>query len=111
VRVSVRATPDGAPVLVVSDTGVGIGADELPRIFERFYRGDPSRTRADASGSPTEGAGLGLSIAQWIAEEHRAVILVASTPGSGTEVKVEFPASAPAANGVGPVIVVTGSAR
>ncbi len=92
VRVSVRATPNGAPALVVSDTGVGIGADELPRIFERFYRGDPSRTRADTSGGPTEGAGLGLSIAQWIAEEHRAVILVASTPGSGTEVTVQFPA-------------------
>ncbi len=92
VRVSVRTTPNGAPALVVSDTGVGIGADELPRIFERFYRGDPSRTRADTSGGPTEGAGLGLSIAQWIAEEHRAVILVASTPGSGTEVTVQFPA-------------------
>ena len=92
VRVSVRTTPNGAPALVVSDTGVGIGADELPRIFERFYRGDPSRTRADTSGGPTEGAGLGLSIAQWIAEEHRAEILVASTPGSGTEVTVQFPA-------------------
>ncbi len=89
VKIAVRATPTGAPALVVSDTGVGIAADALPRIFDRFYRGDPSRTRGD--GGATEGAGLGLSIAQWIAEEHRAVILVASRLGEGTQVTVQFP--------------------
>ena len=93
VRIAVRVTAAGAPVLAVTDTGVGIGPEELPRIFERFYRGDPSRTRSD-SGSGTEGAGLGLSIAQWIAEEHRAVILVASRLGEGTTVTVEFPGTA-----------------
>jgi signal transduction histidine kinase len=97
VRIAVRIAPSGAPTLAVSDTGVGIGPDELPRIFERFYRGDPSRTRSDG-GSATEGAGLGLSIAKWIAEEHRAAIFVSSRLGSGTEVKVEFPPTADGAS-------------
>jgi signal transduction histidine kinase len=94
VRIAVRIGASGLPTLAVSDTGVGIGPDELPRIFERFYRGDPARTRSDGGGGATEGAGLGLSIAKWIAEEHRAQILVSSRPGSGTEVKVEFPSTA-----------------
>lgn len=94
VRIAVRIAPSGSPTLAVSDTGVGIGPEELPRIFERFYRGDPARTRSDGGGGgATEGAGLGLSIAKWIAEEHRAEMLVSSRPGSGTEVKVEFPAA------------------
>ena len=98
VRIAVRVAPSGSPTLAVSDSGVGIGPDELPRIFERFYRGDPARTRSDgggAGGGATEGAGLGLSIAKWIAEEHRAQIFVSSRPGSGTEVRVEFPATSP----------------
>jgi signal transduction histidine kinase len=94
VRIAVRIGSGGAPTLVVSDNGVGIGPEDLPRIFERFYRGDPSRTRSESgggAGGATEGAGLGLSIAKWIAEEHRAEIQVSSRPGAGTEVKVEFP--------------------
>ena len=96
VRIAVRIAPSGggvgSPTLAVSDTGVGIGPEELPRIFERFYRGDPARTRSDGGGvGATEGAGLGLSIAKWIVEEHRAEMLVSSRPGAGTEVKVEFP--------------------
>ncbi len=94
VRIAVRSTPTSAPTLVVSDTGVGISAEDLPRIFDRFFRGDPSRTRGDGSVSATEGAGLGLSIAQWIAEEHHAVISVESRLGSGTDVTVQFPAAA-----------------
>lgn len=93
VRIAVRLMANGARALVVADTGVGIGAEELPRIFERFYRGDSSRTRTDGS-SATEGAGLGLSIARWIAEEHKAVILVSSRLGEGTTVTVEFPVPA-----------------
>jgi signal transduction histidine kinase len=92
VRIAVRNGPSGPPTLVVTDSGVGIGPEELPRIFERFYRGDPSRTRADG-GSSTEGAGLGLAIARWIVEEHRAQILVSSRVGSGTQMTVEFPAT------------------
>jgi signal transduction histidine kinase len=91
VRVGVQA---GASVatLTVTDTGVGIASDQLPHVFERFYRGDPSRTRGlTTSAGTSEGAGLGLSIAQWIAEEHGATIRVESTPRQGTIAVVQFP--------------------
>ena len=95
-RVSVRVgSPGGRPTLVVEDTGTGISPDELPLIFDRFYRGDVARTRGAAAEART-GAGLGLSIARWIAEVHDASIHVASQPGDGTRVTVEFPV-APAA--------------
>lgn len=75
----------GGPTLVVSDTGIGIPADQLPHVFERFYRGDPARHEAD-------GAGLGLAIAQWIADAHGARIDIGSQPGAGTRVTIVFPA-------------------
>ncbi len=56
----------------VSDTGVGMTPDVVPHVFERFYRGDPSRSSA------TEGVGLGLSLAKWIVERHGGRITVAS---------------------------------
>jgi signal transduction histidine kinase len=62
--------------LEVSDTGVGIPEDQLPLIFERFHRADPSRSEG--------GAGLGLSIARQIAESHGGQIRVKSTPGTGS---------------------------
>jgi signal transduction histidine kinase len=92
VRVDVRATPAQA-TLTVTDTGIGIGPEQLPHVFERFYRGDPSRTRADRVHGTSEGAGLGLSIAQWIADEHGATIRLHSEPGRGTSVIVQFPAA------------------
>ncbi len=69
--------------LVVEDTGVGITPEDLPRIFERFYRGNHSRS--------ADGAGLGLSIAQWIAEQHGGAIEVTSTPGRGSTFTVRLP--------------------
>ena len=75
----------GGPTLVVSDTGIGIPAGQLPHVFERFYRGDPARHAAD-------GAGLGLAIAQWIADAHGARIDIGSQPGAGTRVTIVFPA-------------------
>ncbi len=96
VRVDVHHGPAG-PTLRVTDTGAGIAAEQLPHVFDRFYRGDPSRTRGpDASGSPSPGAGLGLSIARWIADEHGATIHIESKSGQGTTVVVQFPAAAPA---------------
>jgi signal transduction histidine kinase len=92
VRVGVRSTPALA-TLTVSDTGVGIGAEQLPHVFDRFYRGDVSRTRDARENGTSEGAGLGLSIAQWIAEEHGATIQLESQPGRGTSVLVQFPAA------------------
>lgn len=85
---AVRYTPEGGNVTVgvredgervaleVSDTGVGIPEDQLPLIFERFHRADPSRS--------DDGAGLGLSIARQIAESHGGQIRAESTPGEGS---------------------------
>jgi two-component system phosphate regulon sensor histidine kinase PhoR len=61
----------------VKDTGPGIGPEDLPRIFERFYRADASRDRS------TEGAGLGLAIARQIVEMHGSALTVESSPGRG----------------------------
>lgn len=73
-------------VVEVRDTGIGISADDLPRIFERFYRAAKDRSRK------TGGAGLGLAIARWIAERHGGKVLVESTPGSGSVFRVSLPA-------------------
>jgi signal transduction histidine kinase len=80
----------GQPTVVVEDTGIGIRADQMPHIFERFYRGDPARTRGRDGAGGSEGAGLGLAIARWIADQHGAQIGVSSTPGVGTKVEVRF---------------------
>jgi heavy metal sensor kinase len=64
--------------LAVRDTGIGIPAEELPYIFDRFYRADASRNRDQG------GSGLGLAIAKWISEAHRAEITVSSELGRGS---------------------------
>ena len=91
-RVGVRVgAPDGRPTLVVEDEGRGITADQLPHIFERFYRGDPARSRGAAGDSTDDGgAGLGLAIAKWIADAHGAEISLFSQPGVGTRASVRF---------------------
>lgn len=75
---------DSHPTVLVEDTGIGIPAEHLPRIFERFYRADRGRARV-------AGAGLGLAIARWIVEGHGARIDIASAPERGTRVRVRFP--------------------
>lgn len=92
VRVGVTAE-QGVAVLHVADTGIGIPPDQLPHVFERFYRGDPARGRSTTADAPT-GAGLGLSIAQWIASAHQGRIAIMSEPGRGTRVIVRFEAGA-----------------
>jgi heavy metal sensor kinase len=84
VRVAAKAVHDDA-VITVADTGIGIPPEEIPLIFERFYRVDPARSR------DLGGAGLGLSIARWIGEAHRASIHVDSTPGRGSVFEVRIP--------------------
>ncbi len=77
VQVQAQRTPEGVQV-EVRDTGEGIEAEDLPHIFERFYRSEKSRSRT------TGGAGLGLAIAKGIVVAHRGQIGVESTPGQGT---------------------------
>jgi len=83
VRLDVSAD-NGRAAVVVVDTGVGIPAEHLPHVFERFYRGEPARREAD-------GAGLGLAIARWIVDAHGARIDIASAAGTGTRVTISFP--------------------
>ncbi|MGI6551184.1 MAG: ATP-binding protein [Syntrophomonadales bacterium] len=72
-------------VLRVTDSGIGIPAAELPRIFDRFYRVDKARTRAMG------GTGLGLPIVRQAVERHGGTIAVASSPGEGTTFEAKFP--------------------
>ena len=76
---------NGQIVLRVSDTGIGIPAGEIPRVFDRFYRVDKSRSRKIG------GSGLGLSIVKWIVDAHHARIQIQSDEGKGTIVTVKFP--------------------
>src|SRR5208283_1055800 len=72
-------------VVSIVDTGIGIPAEHLTHIFERFYRVDKARARADG------GVGLGLAIAKIIAESHKGKIDVASEVGKGTTFKISIP--------------------
>jgi signal transduction histidine kinase len=79
-----RTRQDGASaVLEVADTGVGIPADELPRIFERFWRGQ--------SAAQTSGSGIGLAIAAELTVAHGGTLTAASEPGAGTRLTLTLP--------------------
>jgi two-component system sensor histidine kinase VicK len=94
---AVRYTPDGGSVevrsghddinvwLSVKDTGIGIPKEDIPHIFDRFYRVDKARSRASG------GTGLGLSIAREIVKKHSGSISVQSTLGRGTTMTVVLP--------------------
>jgi two-component system phosphate regulon sensor histidine kinase PhoR len=81
-----RVTPDGAGVFSVTDTGIGIGPEHLPRLTERFYRVDRSRSRA------TGGTGLGLAIVKHVLLRHQAELEIASQTGKGSTFSVRLPA-------------------
>ena len=85
-HVTVRVSRfSGEAVLEVQDDGIGIDAEALSHIFERFYRGDPSRSKE------LDGAGLGLSLAEWIVQAHHGRISVDSLPRKGTMFRVSIP--------------------
>ena len=100
---AVRFTPGGGDVRVtahrvngsvqiaVTDTGAGIPAEHLPRLFERFYRADPARSRDDG------GTGIGLAIARSVVEAHGGTIRAESEPGRGSVFTFDVPA--PTTNG------------
>jgi signal transduction histidine kinase len=85
-RVDVQvAAANGEIEVLVNDSGRGIGPEDLPHVFERFYRADRSRTRGSG------GTGLGLAIAKHIVEAHGGRISVSSQPNAGTTFKVTLP--------------------
>jgi two-component system phosphate regulon sensor histidine kinase PhoR len=75
--------PAGGPVLTVSDTGKGVDATDLPRLFERFYRGDQART--------SRGTGLGLAIVKHVVTAAGGEVEASSGPGRGLEIRARFP--------------------
>jgi len=86
IAVSWRQLPDGRGEYAVRDTGPGIAAEHIPRLTERFYRVDRSRSRE------TGGTGLGLAIAKHALARHDATLEIESTPGKGSRFSARFPA-------------------
>lgn len=85
-RVALRViTENGTALLSISDSGIGIPARDLPRIFERFYRVDRARSRE------TGGTGLGLAIVKHVAEQHGGTVEASSELGTGTTFRVTLP--------------------
>ena len=85
VRIEVASGASGMARMVVTDKGNGIAPEHLPHLTRRFYRTDPSRSRAGG------GTGLGLAIVKHIVERHRGKLDIASTLGRGTSVTVQLP--------------------
>ncbi len=84
VTMGLRQT-DGSAELKITNTGAGVPAELLPRVFDRFFRGDAAHSDA------VDGCGLGLSIAQWIVFAHHGTILIESAPAQLTAVTVRLP--------------------
>lgn len=85
IDVAFRLAPDGAAVFIVKDQGPGIAQEHLPRLTERFYRVDRSRSR------DTGGTGLGLAIVKHVTQRHGAELSIESVPGKGSSFSITFP--------------------
>lgn len=85
--VASRRRDDGTTEVAVRDTGSGIAPEHLPRIFERFYRVDPARSRQEG------GTGLGLAIVKHLVEAHGGRVRAESTLGAGTTIRATFPSA------------------
>ncbi|MEU0557888.1 GAF domain-containing sensor histidine kinase [Dactylosporangium sp. NPDC006015] len=88
-HVTIATTAEPQPTLTIADTGVGVPAEDLPHVFDRFHRSSTADHLA------AQGAGLGLTIVKAIIEAHHGDITVASIPGQGTTVQLTLPATAP----------------
>ena len=86
IRAGWRSLPDGGIAFVVQDTGGGIAPEHLPRLTERFYRVDRSRSRE------TGGTGLGLAIVKHVAQRYGGELRIESTLGKGSEFAIHLPA-------------------
>ncbi|MEO8051791.1 MAG: ATP-binding protein [Acidobacteriota bacterium] len=91
VRVHIAPNENGRVAVVIADTGMGIPSQDLPRIFERFYRVDKARSRQ------VGGTGLGLSIVKHVIERMNGTVTVESQIGKGTTFQILLPAAAPSA--------------
>ena len=100
---AIKYTPSGGMIVIgtapegrtqrffVRDTGIGIRPEELPRIFERFYKSDRARSKADFIGPGGVGSGLGLAIARHVIEAHGGRITAESTVGQGSTFTFTLP--------------------
>ena len=86
-KIILKAMTDknGAPIIVVQDNGIGIAGQDMSHIFDRFYRSDPARGRAQG------GTGLGLSIAKWIVDRHNGYFEIVSREEIGTRISIHLP--------------------
>lgn len=85
-RISIKSSVKNSRAIIeIADTGIGIPKEDIPYIFDRYYRGDKARTRH------LEGSGLGLSIAKWIVQTHSGKIRITSHEGEGTRVVISLP--------------------
>lgn len=87
VKMSLRRT-DGFAEFTIANSGAGLASEILPRVFDRFFRGDPAHS------ANVDGCGLGLSIAQWVVSAHGGTIRIASGPSQPTIVTVQLPVAA-----------------
>jgi two-component system phosphate regulon sensor histidine kinase PhoR len=87
IRLSCVPRPDGRAAIEVADTGIGIAREHLPRLTERFYRVDSSRSRE------TGGTGLGLAIVKHVVQRHGGVLDIESTVGAGSRFRIVLPAA------------------
>lgn len=95
VLVGIAPRPDNQIILSVSDNGPGLPDDDAGRVFERFYRGDPSRARISGNGSAGGGHGLGLSIVAALVAAHAGRVDAEQTPGGGATFRVVLPSATP----------------
>lgn len=90
-RLAARAGPAGRITITIADRGQGIDPDQVPHMFDRFYKADPSRAVDGGRAAPPGGRGLGLAISKTAIEAHGGTIVAHSTVGQGTTITIDLP--------------------